>query len=175
VIKSFKGFQTKNLNPHNIMKANHVRNCTRLRIICYAIVRSAPAERSKGTGRESEEEVRKSEWERPGEAGPSRRRGPTPTGDAFTYLTCNNLEKVLTIARGSSRFERKARRHRDETEGSGGWEGTFNERTVWNLKSWHRGHVQGWMLAKKLFMESISRNYLSTKFIFPFSILRGTL
>lgn len=57
-----------------------------------------------------------------------RRRGPTPTGDAFTYLTCNNLEKVLTMARGSPRFERKARRYRDETERRGiGREYSTNE------------------------------------------------
>lgn len=81
------------------------------------MVRSAPAEQSKGTGRESEEEPERASGNDLVEL-VLRRRGPTPTGDAFTYFTCNNLEKVLTMARGSPRFEGKAKRHGDETEGS---------------------------------------------------------
>jgi len=137
------------------MRANHVRNCTRLRIICYATVRSAPVEQSKGTKRESEEESERVRGNDLVEL-VLRRRGPTPTGDAFTYLTCNNLEKVLTMARGSPRFEWKTRRYRDETEGRGiGREYSTNE----SLKSQRmaQGHVRGRMFAnQKLFMELIS-------------------
>lgn len=67
--------------------------------------------RAKESGRESEEESERTSGNEPVEL-VLRRRGPTPTGDAFTYLTCNNLEKVLTMARGSS--ERREGRERDE-------------------------------------------------------------
>lgn len=103
-----------------VIRANHVCNCARLQIICYAL-RSAPVEQSQGTGRRSEgEEPERASGNDPVEL-VLRRRGPTPTGDAFTYLMCNNLEKVLTMVRGSPRFERKVRRRRDETRlrGSG--------------------------------------------------------
>lgn len=69
----------------------------------HRVVRSAPA---------CEEQRRRSREEGRGE-GPERPRERdsaeswsfnverTDPGDAFTYLTCNNLEKVLTMARGS--------------------------------------------------------------------------
>lgn len=60
--------------------------------------------------------------EREGSGGADPSTSRTDPDDAFTYLTCNNLEKVLTIARGSPRSSE--RREGVETRMR---EETFNE------------------------------------------------
>lgn len=102
------------------MRVNHVRDCTQDRELSAKLQSDPPLLRRAKKPQEREEEPERASGNDPVEL-VLRRRGPTPTGDAFTYLTCNNLEKVLTMARGSPRFERKTRneRHGDETEGSG--------------------------------------------------------
>jgi len=76
-------------------------------------------EQSEGAGKRSDEEgPERAKEKRVGGAGPST--SGTDSGDAFTYLTCNNHEKVSTMARGSPRSWQKAGRCREEDAGECG-------------------------------------------------------